>query len=875
MSNAKEKLIRKLKQAVSEQEKAIADDEQACRVSCGKILQFIDDFFESWEEDLDDHSAFPVDFLRQTIFKIGRRLGHGNSLLRRSLWASLRSAITPECRQILFDFLPITMPQHESKDLNCELLEIMDHVFERDASALPQILECVSGLGRSACLGQHDIFEFLIQILGKVSERRIHVVVGCLIECITDEKEAKIVAEAIRTEQQPVEDLESEESVSCTSKIAEVLVLCKDSDHGTLLFEAYLSLLEEFVRNMNEVSHSSPEERQGRILALDMVVLLIHHDSFRHCENVERIFDMAFAGLNVPLSKFSLLFCAILGLQETNEAASQPTVGDDKTITSDHLVFLSTFLLLTPIRLRNLSNVKEVSNRTKEVISKLLLTLEPVDKGTLVSSLLSLDDELSCNGGIWNGPTTPIDERRKHSLGVVPIIRNTIFVVFAEVAKECPEALVPFKQILIKKLHSPNDMGSLSDGAVENLCVVVSYIYEFIQKQVDGSQKDPVASLTVRSLLFSPSDALLFPGDSDVDRCTRGLRLAVQLIFRGHLCNAQIIALWKSVKAVLLPPSGRLVNPKVGSHGLKFIRAYHYWTTTGKNRLPPTTISQQILQTLTHVLSNSRVVQYERSYEDRKCREQSFLAYAERPSFFEAQIGMKKHRKMIFCFDAFFRDEFFTIPSNWNVTSQWLFHLVDTYLSIGRYTSEVSPKGNWNPNPWVEAAIEFPLVDLSQLKPKSIRQQRSLDFLRKELSNAEFSCGDSFSDAFDKDISDMIQNLSKKQESAYLIRSVYRSGLSLLLSSALSAAVLRNTYERFKYALEWNDFSSVIEEKHEANRLLQYQLFKFYDLQRKCHSMQRILRALNIIRRTSTKRGRKRKRGKEGRGTANLESNVS
>jgi hypothetical protein len=620
-----------------------------------------------------------------------------------------------------------------------------------------------------------------------------------------------------------------------------------------------------------------------------MVVLLIHKERPDHSGHVEKMLDAAVTHLGLSLDMLSLLLRAVMGQQRAAEALPSALSEDSMrpnlcTSLLDSLISLSFFLLLAPVRIRDFDSTHGVSTLTKEFVVTLLLELGHESQGRLISSLLHLDEELYKNLNETNAsrPANPVSETRNRctdTSGNIQMVCSMMFEVLASAAKKNPQIMIPFKQVLINKLKSSEWIGEYADGALQHLCALISFLEGSSHKQRGGTEQ--VVSdvfLTIRSLLFSPSND--FPPDErkNIDRCVRGLVLAVEVVAGDHLSHAKILTIWQSVQTILLPPTNRIVNPRVGLYALKFVRTLREWNRGNNNKKSASTVDKQIFQTTTHVLSNSRVIQYVTSYNERQ-KEHTALGYTERPSFFESGARKRKFRRMVFCFEAFSRDKSMVCPSSWRDTSRWVFDVVDTYLTIGRtasLSSETTSKGKWSPHTWVEAAVEYPLVDLSRLKATSTRQRRALDLMRKEMSSRDISsCNGALSDGFDRDICDMIKSMKKKHELEEMLQSMFRFTLSLILGSTMTAAVLSNTYERYMSILKDQDDKTSFQEKTEAAKQLQYQLVKIFDLRRRCQYMQRTFRSIALTSRTLPKARRKRKRGKRQSSGPFIENTVS
>jgi hypothetical protein len=107
----------------------------------------------------------------------------------------------------------------------------------------------------------------------------------------------------------------------------------------------------------------------------------------------------------------------------------------------------------------------------------------------------------------------------------------------------------------------------------------------------------------------------------------------------------------------------------------------------------------------------------------------------------------------------------------------------------------------------------------------------------------------------------MMKSIRKDEELKEILQSIFRCTKSLILSSALSAAVLSNTYEHIKGVFKETDDKALLQEKDEAVSLMQFQLVKIYDIRRRCVFIEQALRQMAPTNRPLKKLTRKRRRG--------------
>lgn len=878
MDKKKEKLRNKLKQDVSREEQSIASSKTAenRRISCISILDAVDEFLGVWEEELEEFSGLPRDFLRQTLSKVVRELGPGNADLRESVFSTLQSTTSKECRQIILDFLPLAMPLRNDRENKVEVLQILKIGFEEDPSIVAPVLECLSAMRNSGRLMGKDIFQFIVQVILKVpDESPFHNMIRCLIENITSQNDAIIAVEVVRTELRSVEELGSIVNERCIASIAEELLILKNEGNSCLFFEVYLSVLEDILRENADTKGTSLGGEP--LIAVDIVIILLYLECGERSGQVERMFDAALTQSSLSLDMLCFLLRALVQEKRTSEITSGPLFEDstrsDLFISLlDSLVSLALFLLLSPIRIREF---EKVSTLTKGFVLDLLLKLDQERQRRLISSMMHLDEELFRNINETSVESTikPVFESKGHftdpSENNIRKVCIVVFEILNGVAKKSIQTMIPFKQVLVNKLRSGDFIEEYHDDTLQQLCSLISYLEASRHKAtMETDQVVPDVFLTIRRLLFS-QPRIVSPSDElrNDASCIRGLVLATTVVSGNHLSHAKTLTVWQSVRMVLLPSTNRSINPRVGLYALKFVRVLARWNKKD-NVETFSFIEQQIFQTMTRVLSNSRIIQYVTSFDERQ-KEDSTLYYTERPPFFGIGARKRKVRKMIVSFKTFFPDKFTVSPSGWKDSSQWVFDLVDTYLSIGRTVSLSSEnKGGWSPHPWVEAALEVPRLDISRLKAIGTRQRRSLQLMQKELSSRDISnCNDTLSDGLDKDVSDMIRNTKDSNDFEEMLHSMFRFTLSLILGLTMTAAVLNNTYRRYRDILRDIEDNSSCGKKMEALKQLQHQLVKIYDLRRMCQSMQRMFLSMTTTTRyLSSKAGKKRKRGKSQRG---------
>ncbi len=127
----------------------------------------------------------------------------------------------------------------------------------------------------------------------------------------------------------------------------------------------------------------------------------------------------------------------------------------------------------------------------------------------------------------------------------------------------------------------------------------------------------------------------------------------------------------------------------------------------------------------------------------------------------------------------------------------------------------------------------------------------------------------------EKRISELIKGATTASEKEAVINSVSRFTLALLFALSVSIAVLNHTYGHFKHRLDAAHDQQERDEKNEALRMVHYQFSKVCDIEKVCHSMERLFRNIGTRDRSSKqKRSKKAKKRKLNRSSASSEKTV-
>jgi hypothetical protein len=857
MNKRKRKLQREIQELVTYEEQSMQQsvDDAERRSLCIGILEHIGSFLISWAE-LEDTTGLPRAFLRQTLAKIVQVLGVGDPQLRDKLWDTLQSTSdSTECRQLILNFLPATILPQTDKDDKEELVQILKQVFDEDSRMVAPVLDCLTTICRSGGLERRDVFQFAYEKLPKEHESRIYLVIKTLIEHITNEMNAKTVVEAVRTEMRSIEETES--PASHITPTCNLLIDMWNQGEAELFFEIYLTVLESLDNN------GKTQEREDRLTVVDMIVILLATGKSKRQHKVQNIVDVALCGSYLKSETISLFLS-----DEIRDKISDTLV--------DNLISLSITTLLAPIRIREVSDMKKILDPIKEFIGHILIAINDDSEASrcLVTSMLHLTDELVSNATDMKATTAIVgvaaEDIRGGELNVFHIVCSEIFDILNRASQRIPRTLTRFKDRLIRMLTTTPSSRRHHDMTLRHLCALICNL-EVESKGGEYVFETMHSFLALQHLLFSPSS--IFPSHTkhDIDRYRHGFLLASEMLSHSRIhSSSSVHSIWNMLKSILVPPNNKMINPVIGLHGLSVARVL----SDGRNA--DTAIKKDVFQTITHMLSNARLIQYVSDYNERR-RKHVALAYRKRDDFFTSTRKNRKSRKMMFCFEAFLGDPALVSPSSWIKVNQYVFELVNTYLGIGRRAEHSPGKQKWTPRPWIEGAMEFQVLDSSKLKLTNTRQQRFFDFLYREMSRSDVANpGSISSDVPEREIYELLKALGNDRELDEIIRSMFRLTLSLIISLAMSAALLNNTYEQYKDVLNGREDEEAPGTKEEASILIHYQLAKLYDLRRRCKLLDRALRSMASLKRKSKKRpGRKGKKEKSGSGEAPSKQSVS
>lgn len=830
-------------------EKNDASDEE-CRECCTIVLGAIGRFLYQWTglievqadgqksrgEDESSSEKFPLGFLRETASKIVREVGPGDSLFRTNWLDILRrsTAKSVVALSFLLEFLPsvVSPKQDEDNVTKNEILATLDFVLEKDSNALSPILDCLQKLVRKQKIEESAVFQFIIDHMSTVREDGIGRVTESLLDIARGESQLTAAIQAIRN--------------VCVSDIA-ILSAAAAIDgirrEGRRLefFDEYLATVEEHVCNQG-----NPNKAECTLKCVDVLFLLIHRGLANYEQTIKKTLDHTL--VNGVLDKRVLSCVARFAGFFEHDALLGGGVQD----LHDHLVWFLIFLCLSPLRGPKTVAPEKALQLAKEFGVDILLRSDERGKHRVIAALLQLAEE--CRSTVMKASTSsPTSQSNPLNVLSAPVdsstllkIHSVVFAMLDAVAGKFPHVLRHHIEIIRRSL----EIWCIGDETVKSICSLMVLVNSHTST---SWTEDGLAADSLNDPLFV-ARALLFSRNSDdcappviceavaIEKCVRGLVLASKMVSSSHQNSTQVSLLWQLVTSALLPPTNRLPSPRCGNFGLLALQSFHSWNQN-VNQDSAVVWSRRIFATLTSILVTSRLVQYANTSPTSSRPKDTALRYSIRPDWVtDDATKPRKFHKMVFSFAALRSDLNFSSPSNWELSSKFVFELIDMYLCLGRTRS----KGKWIPHAWVEAAFDFPLIDLSNLRASNSRQLKMLNIVEGTMNDFD-ACIDVFATngASDKEFAEMLKQMKKRLERTEMVHCLLHSAMSYCLGLALSASILGNTFAHYAGILNEQDSEDYRQQRVEATRLMQYQLAKIYDLAGKCQVIEAVLRGIS------------------------------
>jgi hypothetical protein len=830
-----------------------SDDD--CRTSCSTILKAIHSFLavgQSVDNDI------PLLFLRETVSRILQEIGPGDTLFRTRWCAILKNATSSVALKFALEFVPCALPP-QNKAASNQVVSALDQLAEAHHEVLADVFHCLEQLVSVGKLGKKAAFHFFVNHLSQVPNTSMERAIHCLLDHCSDEHDQhgddvdddkenihdkhddwSLAIETVRKTILGDGDVDQNEnkmgrySIRLASIASALISFHQDRIHEQF-FDAYLNWLDD---TCSTCRMEDAEDAGKRLLTeLDLVILLLHRAHKDHGTYVQQILNNAVCNGTLDSKKPASL-ARLLWMDDTLVDASRLQG------LHMHLIWLLIFLCVRPLHCLKRYNVESVASLAVEFGSELLRVSPRDQQQSVVSALLLLNDECLLRFAMSGSLT--LDN------GMLEV--QSVQAVVVEILMACVGSVAS-----IVKREVPRLANALSGSGV-TIKTAVALCRIMISADASGEGDDGVSALT-RMLLFSTGDESAITGSDrggQDERKIRGLIMIAEMVKSERYSESRLARLWQSLQRTLLPPSDRLMDPRIGIYGLKAIRAFHSWLQSSDHE-SRILLQPEIFPTMTSILMKSRLVQYANASKKTIPRDPGTLGYSVRPNFFKGQGAKQRpYHKMIFSFDTLLNDQVVFTPRHWELSARWVHDLIDTYLTLGRTKS----KGKWIPHAWVEAAFYFPDTEISSLRATTSRQQRVVEKVGGALQ--EFNaCNVTVisKTSLEKDFGEALKQLKKSVDRAKFLRGLLRSSASYCLALALSAGILANTFAHYSEILEGEEEKDA-RERNEATRMMQYQLAKMYDLVEKCRIVECIFRGISSISLRGKRRHKKGNRGK-------------
>ena len=878
--------------------------------ACLKILKSVADFLSEWEQECRDlqeaesaeseekeDSLLPSLLIKRALSQVVSELGgSGNSKFRNYLWGMLQSdhITTVEGRQIILDFIPATLPpppppppeKGEAEDdndndmsLNEDLSEDLLSIFQPlcGVNANPEdiepILECLSRLVVMNRISSTSFFIFLIDpVMKKVPETCLPVIPKILVKHMENNKKdldsssnkeeainTNMVIEAFRHE---LASLEESELMTQRKKDQCVMPLVESIIKSSLAGRNGPRFLQGYVDAVVDESDSHREESSSSttspVLSLyDVIVLILSFDEVNHhsCDQVKEIFDEALMmnnkGLDPVMWSRLLRICIGGGNEEDNSSSNNNNSNDFvRTALLEPMLSLSIFLLLAPVRNRNLMEHGD-NDSMKALLKRLILVLnnDKTQQQHLISQLFGLVDQIEAEAATTS-----------ENFDEFQAMHFSIFDIFATIARtSSSDVLKPYQDRFIGKFSSLLSHPLYDEDVVNTLGSIVVSLDSDSRGFSSTTYRLSNSVETVRSLLYSCT--FLHDDNKYERRSIRGMVLAITIVSSSPspLGNDDKMALWRLVRPFLTTSSIRLSkDPSLNLHVVKFLSAIHGWAAMNSIISERDFSSRVVEKDAYHVTKRmfevSNVVQrYSKFKEDGVAS----LEYTTIPSLFERTLN--EGNRYYFSFRRVIKE---SDPWFAKCRADWIFELTRTYLSLSRARNT-----NWEPDTWLEASFEFPYLDVSKFK-KSLttrRQREALEFLNAVIRDTELANSSAIKlDGSEKEFFEALKSLKHRSDVDEFLQHLLQFSISLTLGLSMSAAVLQNSWAHFKQKMDSSSLEREEEEKAAAVRLLQFQIFKICNMVDVCDFVVKVFRSIGTLNRSLTSSSKKRKRSAAG-----------
>jgi hypothetical protein len=425
------------------------------------------------------------------------------------------------------------------------------------------------------------------------------------------------------------------------------------------------------------------------------------------------------------------------------------------------------------------------------------------------------------------------------------LVLRSVCSILICLAEKSPKAFLCFKEELFQRLLLPAfEELTLNNEVVRPICKILVSLWSIPEHCCDSDcnqrLKCSEVLLLVQKLLFGE------PSRVGTSRVVRGIVLATELLeTRSNnsilMENRKRIQEW--VVQCLLPSTRRMVDPEIGLSGLLFLQS---WIDRNE-RSDENMANAIVFNHFKMIVANTGLIQMVDTYQaSGNYSDSSLLGYSSSIGTSDSLVKDQRERDrplpraMLFgiCFFLRHAGNIELCPGRWNFATDWVYSLVDKYLHMGRTTASK----NWQPNNWLLASLEFPLIYTSCFKRSVDAQNLVVEWISEKLCHFDVSNGIQAVNCLPAAYADTTVRCLSSKALRLLIDSANCLSLSLLIGMSLSAAVLRNAFD---HALSLETGSQ------NFPPLLKLQIAKIYDLRAKSLSMDSFLTAIGLALRRS------------------------
>lgn len=745
------------------------------------IFQGIIDFLKCWPQKREQ--GFPRKIIRQGLETVLSELGPHDEQIFTILLHSF--SVISSGHDLLLDILPYCVPieDHKLVETTSQVLTVLREILIKDASSLVPIIGSLSSMPLSSN-GRQEAWKLTLMSLETLDNSDYPTVIQALFRYVSNSMEAAQAWELLRR------SITSDDMLS----VGVILNSFQSRDNGKLLAETYVDLL----------LNKDQNKEQKIFLGIDMLIMLELYQKQFLKSKLESLFDTLIKHKRFPFDKLSeqviIIFSGERSMLHERLQAS--------------LLTLSLFLLLSPVRIKSGTSSVMMS----QIQGFVLNVYDAVDRSRqeeLIRSLLHLADEVSMAASC---------QKQKCHRQHLDTTCQIVHAVINSLAANNPASILRFKSMLLRRL-TLNSHGS----GWEQICsILVNLVDRGVGDGIDSTE----LMVLLQKLLFCSSGqrrdhVRQQTNKNDIEKVARGVVLATYMTQSPAFSSHDQECMYQWIQNILLPTNRRTVMAKIGSTGLKFLSQ---WSKKSERRA--------VFQQIKMILANTGLVQAKESY---RSKNQVVFGYEETPSCFlkkdDSELSIKKRRHFLFCVDSYLQYKDVTNPSDWEDEIFWVYCLVNMYLEEGR----LQRKSKWQPDGWLEALLELPLVEFKDTSKIEMFDKFNVDISNNVVSDDHKETRLRVSIAKDN-------FLARKVQVEHLLRLL----LGLCLSMSLSIAVLRNSHSHL------NNMKATHGEQYMNNRrrivisrLLKYQFLKLYDLKKRIGILCALLLSIAISLRRS------------------------